>query len=713
MAIPRTRHILTLGNVPAEFLDSAASLWRADEVNQAMSPGQSVLLLVDQDGTGPAEYIKTLQDLDHHGIPVGIIPHARNSSSIGQLSRLLDEETIRVDLSRCRFRLTESPEANLPTAPYALRRARHDDPVSVAEDLDADLLVLQGHAGPVDAGFGKWLTLCSRPLHRSGHSPVFPCFGTDRCFRQELHGRSALSTAGLFNPADLTPSLLVIDGCGTLPAPGSIFRYETSIARSVMASRVRAAVLTHGVSAAPLSALIVFLGSLASGYTLGEAVREANQHGQASHSPTSIAGSSVAPWGVVGNPEVRVVGLPVREVPVRPARQGVECEVTAQHLDAQFGGIVSLVGLPQNSGPFDVTCHDRRWARGVLSPGGRAYLWLSGGGAPPRRKPEGNVTLSLSPRPAESTAPWRRRAKWIQVGKVLLGRMAETCAERGGPGDSLRTLVSLWDEVTGSVERVALAATPLRQQYLAPPLASLTAGLTARIRELDRTTARTVAAVAPTVGARVSRLWSPPWISQGPACVTEPCPCGCAIVGTVRRHPLWDLARVELRCPACGPVGDVPAHALPGPRGAMLLAPTVTGGPAQRAVRAGTTVTWRVRRQGGEDADGFVSASLFDPYRQHQVRVDVRSIEPLSTVDLAVEVPDDWPAGLSQAVIVVAAGGALAFLDFDLMVTSEVPRGVVGKISSQSAGPLAEGPARRSGAAELQAADGADGMPAL
>ncbi|MEU5208672.1 hypothetical protein [Streptomyces sp. NPDC020742] len=702
------RNILTLGRVPQELLNTAAALWRADTLNDPPSSGQSVLLLADQEGTAPAEYIRTLQAIDTAGSPVGIIPVSRNSPTREQLTRLLAQDTLRIDVARIRCRLTECPEANLPSAPPVLRRAGHDDPRSASADLDADLLVLQGHAGPVDAGFGRWLTLCSRARHRPDDAPVFPCFGTTRCFRQPSHGRTPHSTAGLVDPAALTCPLLILDGCGTFPVPGSVFRYEAGLARALMDSSVSAAVLTHGVSASPLSALITFLGTLADGHGLGTAVREANLHMHDVGSPTSLDGTAVAPWAVLGNPELKVVGLPLLRATLHPTETGAACALPTERLDPRYGGLVALDGLPARSGPFDLTCRDGRWARGALRADGRAHLWISGSDAPSTPATSRPVEVVLAPRPKDPTAAWRRRAAWIQANRALLGRMAETYAERGGAEDFLPTLISLWDDVSGAVERVAFAATPLRHPSLAPPLTSSTAPLTARIRELDRATARTLAAAVPVIGARLFRLWSPPWPSAGRAHVTEACSCGCPLAGDVRRHPLLGLARIGLRCPACGPVGDVCAQrsgaerygspqepgaegygsaqesgaeeygsaqesGAEGAEGAEGYVPTVLGGPRQRSVAAGATARWHIRRLSRERSDGFAGAALFDPFRQRQLVMDAAEVRPRSAVDLAVAIPEDWPPGLSQAVVVVTAGAELSFLDFDLMVTPGPP----------------------------------------
>lgn len=663
-----SRHILTLGEVSTAFLDAAVNIWQADRVNQSLVASDSVLILVAQESTGPAQYVRTLQEVDAERCSVGVIPISGDSSG-AYLKRLLGRDEIRIDFAKSRFRLTDCPEANLPCAPPVLRRAHQDDRSSVSRDLDvADLLVLQGHAGPVDGGFGRWLTFCSRHLYQPGKPPLFPCFGTDQCFRQALHGRAVASMDGLVDPAALRSPLVVLDGCGTLPVPGSLFRYETSIARSVMASQVRAAVMTHGVSATPLSVFVVFLAMLASGRTLGEAVREANQHGRDLMSPTSIEGAATAPWILVGNPEVKVLGIPLIETALRVNQDGLEFTLDERDIHPQTGAIVSLANAFEKDGAFDVACSDGRWARGALRRDGRAYMWVSGQRAHREYNAPTRVAVALSQRSPDPTSNWCHRSKWLQANRLLLDRMATVVTERSGNPDALRSLISLWADVGGAIEHVAFAAAPHRRQAIAPSLATWTGQLIDVIERLDRLAAATVAAAVPDAGARLYRLWSPPWFCRGPAQITELCSCGCPIAGDVLHHPVLDLARINLRCPACGPLGDVSARGNLDTLGSARFEPTVLGVPGGRCLVRDRAVLWPVRRLFDDQVTGFACAALFDPFRQRRVVTDAIAIPPRGRVDVPVAVPADWPEGLSQAVIVVTAGGEMSFLDFDVVV---------------------------------------------
>ena len=661
------RHILTRGRVQRAFLDAAANIWGADKVNQPLAPFESVLLLVDQETTAAPEYVQTLVELERQCCSVGVFPISNDSSTVACLERLLSEDTLEVEFSKSRFRLRNCEEANLDTAPPILRRARYDDKDSVSEDLEtADLLVLQGHAGPVDGGFGRWLTLCSRHLHQPGRSPLYSCFGTERCFRQALHGRTTTSLDGLVDPTTLRSPLLVLAGCGTLPIPGSLFRYETSIARSIMASKVRAAVMTHGVSATPLSVFIVFIAMLARGYTLGEAVREANHHGQDLTSPSSSEGLAAGCWIVLGNPEIKVLGLQLLETLLRSSGGNSEFNLNENDVPAQTGRIVSLAQIPRAEGKFDLVSSDGRWIRGASHRDGRAYVWVSGRETRSESVPS-PVVIALPRRPPDPVYDWRRMSLWLQTNRVWLERMATVVAERNGDDGPLRSLITLWDNVSGTIEHLAFASSG-EPQTIAPPLAMLAEPLIQRIAQLDRVTALTVASAVPVVGARLFRLWSPTWPSDGYAQITERCSCGCCIIGNVRRHVILGLVRVYLLCPACGPLGDVSASCTANALGAIEVTPAVMGVPKERLVARGATMKSPVQRRCNEPFQGFACAALFDSFRERRVVTETYGIPPLTVVDVPIMIPNDWPEGLSHVAVVVVIGGQISLLDFDIVV---------------------------------------------
>jgi hypothetical protein len=115
------------------------------------------------------------------------------------------------------------------------------------------------------------------------------------------------------------------------------------------------------------------------------------------------------------------------------------------------------------------------------------------------------------------------------------------------------------------------------------------------------------------------------------------------------------------------------------------VAPTVIGMPPDRFVERGHTVEWPVRRLRGDHVTGFACAALLDPFRQRHVVTDAFRIGPLARVDVPLTIPDDWPEGLGQAVIVVTAGGEMSFLDFDVFVRSRERAGRGADAPSRSA----------------------------
>jgi hypothetical protein len=667
-----TRHIITLGAVDNRILDAVVSSWRADKIGGPLCSSESVLILIDQENAAPAEYVQALQDVDILSCPVGVLPISRDSASLSSLKRLVEHDIVQIDFEKSRFRLSSPSEGNLPSAPFVLRRGLQDDQLSVSQDLkNADFLVLQGHAGSVDAGFGPWLTLCSRHLYKSGTLPLFPCFGTDDCFRQELHGRPVTSAEGLVDPTTLQTPLLIVDGCGTFPLPGSLYNFDTSIVRSIMASEVRAAIMTHGVSATPLSAFVLFMAMLARGRTLGEAVREANHHQKKLGCPSSIDGRGVAPWILIGNPEAKVSGLPLVETAFKRHDDGIEFTLDARDVPVQTGTLVALVNVFDKDGPFDITCSEGCWARGTLHRDGCAYIWVSVQ-ATGQDSVQSRVMVNMSRRPPDPASQWRERFKWFQANRGWLDRLASLVAKRSGDAEVLRSVISLRNQIGTAIEQVAFATAPYRPQVISPPLAISTLGLARTMEQIDCRTAEVIGNVLRFAGARLSYLWSPTWLESGSVRLADLCSCGCPIIGQLRRHPILELVRMELSCPACSLLGDVASRSIVNAPGSQTFEPIITGTLKERIPTRGTTINWSLLRHCDEQIEGFACAALFDPFRKRQVVTDVVNVPPLARLEVPMKIPNDWPEGLSWAAMIVTIGGTVSLLGFDIIVSKEL-----------------------------------------
>lgn len=639
-----TRQLLTVGHIERSIVDAAVATWQADTVDGPLLPSEPVVLLAGTTA-GAAEYMGTLARIDEAGCPLGILPIG-SSTAVADVRRLLGNDTLRVDFERVLFRLVTSPEANAIGLPSILARAMYDDAESVANDLErADVLVLQGHAGPIDGGMGRNLILCSRERYSSGPR-FFPCFGSNECFRQPSFGRPMTSREGLHDPEKFRVPLIVLDGCNTIPTPGSLFDYETSIARSLIQSRMSAAIMTHGASATPISAFVLFLAMLARGRTLGLTIRDVNRHRRELASPSFVAGTA-GTWALIGNPELTITGIPLQAA--QPLGDG-SFAMQARAESARATG--TLLELPGDSVAVDVACRDGRWARGV-SYAGRSYVWIAGAG---------ETTFRLDRRGADATRRWRDTAAWLVAGRSWLGGLVAALHEKGGDAESIESLCSLLAELAPPIELAAFAVRD-RAASIMPAVATSTTTLARTIDHLDRFAAVTIAAAIPTAGPRLVRLWSPRWIAGGPAAIATSCECGAPIAGIVQCHAYLDVSRIELGCPACGPLGDVVARRTED--GGYL--PAFSGGPPSRRVGRGVVRACRIETHEPHDTSGHVAVTLFDATRRRALMAEPVALDA-RVLDLSLEIPDDWPAGLSHVAVVIVRSLALSFVDFDISV---------------------------------------------
>jgi hypothetical protein len=665
---------MTLGRVPRALVDAAAEAWRADIINGPPGASQSVLLLVDQEGCGAAEYLDALRVIDQLDGRVGVVPIDGQSLGLASLSRFFHDDPIEVDLATSAFRLQFCADAKVTGAPPILNRAAFDDEASSAADLaNAGLLCLQGHSNPVDGGFGRWLTFCSRHLHVPGASPLFPCFVTDRCFRQSVNRRPFASAEGLVNPTTLRTPLLVLDGCSTMTVPTALFSYATSLARSLVASEVRAAVMTHGVTATPLSAFIVFLAMLAKGESLGHAVRETNRHIIQLGRPNALGGAGAGPWIVLGNPEVRVLGLSLLEATPQGG-DGCSFVLDSTSVPAPTGALVSLPGVALRGERLAFTTSDGRWARGAIDADSRAYLWIAGTPDVAEAANRARATLRISLRPLSTTVRpnWQRTASAISANQEFLDRLASTVAERGGDATAVQSLNKAWVDTIPSIATTAAASPSIHDLSPATPERSR---LVERLEVLSQYTVSAIAAAVQAAGvAKVFQLWPPTWLPDASVPLQEPCSCGAPIIGIARRHALWDSVRILLSCPGCGPIGDVAAQPQDPAESAKATTPSVMGIPRTlRAVR-GNTMQWPIRRLGSDPAPGFASAVFIDAFRQRHLVTDVHHLAPGGSTDVPIAIPTDWPEGVSAGVIVVAVGANLSFFTFDLVISAAPAR---------------------------------------
>jgi hypothetical protein len=664
-----TRHLLTLGAVASSSVSIARESWRASRLNQRLRPDDSVLILFDPDTTPAARYVETLVAIERQRLPFGVLPVGRSMHDDAALTRRLGVDTLAITFEQARFQMMLADEATEPLAPPIVRRVA-DSPQLAQQLREARLLYLQGHSGPVDAAFGRWFYLCSRDLYESG-TPFYPCFGTDRCFRQYALGRPATSREGLVDPRTLGAELAVLDGCSTLTVPGSLFPYRTSLGRAIVESQVRVAVLTLGANAMPFSGVVMFVALLAEGYTVGEAVRQANRHAHDSRAPTSIVASGVAPWIVVGNPESRVTGLRLLAPPLEPTEDGFRFDLHDADVPAETGAIVRLHPLPSPRGTLDVLGAGDRWVYGALHGEDTAYVWASRSQLEVDGAHQRHAEVRLTRRSLDRTPDWRSLFAALHADSGWLEALANLVKLYDGDSGPLRTLAASARDLIPRVEDAAATAIASRPGSVEPPLSDRTAAAVSELTRFDRTAADVVARGLAAVRIRTYNLWSPPLTDLATVAFAHECCCGAPVTANVLEHATVVMTRLVLSCPGCGAIAHVAScPTLPGAPVAEIR-PAVVGFPLSRHAAPGDTLCLPVQRIDDEPLCGFGCSAIIDQFRECSRVTEASPVEPACDTSIVLVIPEDWPLGLAQVVTVVAVGGALSFLDFDLLVTDD------------------------------------------
>ena len=658
------RNLLTLTGVSPSFVDRVAQAWRPDAINGRIEAGQTALLVYNAAHCSSAEFMHALERADSLDVALGVWPAYAGDDHNGDRPHALDQSRLSLDMAACRFRLSTSAHGRDAAAPWQLRRSSLGEAERLDDLKNAGLLFLQGHAGPMDGAFGRGLTLCARDLHRSDRPALFPCVESGRCFRQPPQGRDETSREGLIDPRDILAPLVVLDGCGSFPVPGSIFPYDQSLLRGLLTgARTGPCVISLGVSSTPMSAIVLFMALLAKGLPLGRVVREVNLHRTGCNSPSSSRGGGVGPWILVGNPDTVVQGLSLS------SPEALEDEHGGQQALVRTGEESILLSLPAgHDGPLDLICTPHRWAYGAMDRTGNRYVWL---GAPDRSArdeeqavPEDTTPessrLLLVPRDMQAASRWRETALWLREGNAWLEGLRTFVEGRVPDTMPLSQLVSVRAALAQSAESLACAATQ-RSLEIAPSLDALSAPLADAIGKTDLATAAAVAHYGTWTGARLTHLWAPPWHHVETRPLGRACSCGCEIMVHYRRHPLVDLVRGELSCPACSQIGDVAADGA----GALLAHASIVN---RQPWRDGT-LQWNVTDflpQPGKE--GAACASLFDPYRRHRLIGAAQALTRGNELQLSQAIPSDWPEGMCWAILAVLSGASISMFVFEVNV---------------------------------------------
>jgi hypothetical protein len=649
------RHIVTLGDVAPAICDHVVDSWGAVKVNGALTRDDKLLVLYSPDMTSPSDFLGIVAQAGGLGVAFGAVPIYPDDGD--SFRRFLSDDDVVLSLADCRFRLDGASITNDDRAPSILTRTLAPGPADIANDIaTARLLFMQGHSGPADGSFGRNLTLCSRPVHRAAMPVFFPCAQSDACFRQN----PMQAEIALVDAQSLMSPIVILDGCGTFPVPGSIYRYEQSILRSlVRGGQVRAAILSIGISATPPATIVLLMALLAAGVTLGEAVLRCNRLRSQAGSPSSLAGGDAAPWVLVGNPDLKATGLEIGEARILANGLGRFVVEIDDASPSATGRLAMAAGVDVRC-PLEIVKDTAQWTLGACEADGTVYFWTNGMGAD-RPAP---IRIGLAPADPDASARWREHLAWLRAGTAWLDGLGRVIEGRGGDAAPVRSLIALRSDFAQSVEMAVYAAAPRSTAEILPALAKVAPSLTEASLQIDKATARIVAAAIPAAGARLSHLWNPSWHHAGTADLATVCNCGSTMAGHTRRHPLLAIERIEISCPACSLVGDVSAL------------PRAAGNPAvgvaeaqidQRVATPGSDFGWMVRRGDSLDAPAFACGTLFDPFRVHKMTSDTIAVGGDPAL-VCLPIGADWPQGLSWTTLVLTTRGQISLFAFDVVV---------------------------------------------
>jgi hypothetical protein len=544
---------------------------------------------------------------------------------------------------------------------------------------EQDVLLISGHANPLDAALGRTGGLCARAGSTGSQEPagVFPCFADGRCFRQPMMGRRPEDTDGLIGITASSARVLMLSGCSVAapgrswadPARGLAYQCQ-SVARA-------ASIITNSVVLERLEFDLLALALIADGLRLGEVVRELNRIRGDVHGHCSSYGAGAGPMTLFGNPALRLTGFGVHLVEARSRDDGrrLRVEIPRSVLSDEGEALVKFALPPSSEPPYLISRRSESdvWYRGIWYPGRDAthvYVWVYGAqrhGTPAAESLAGIVleVETAQDNPAEAV---RRAAEamLVQIPYWVVG--AEEFDQRATPADGEG--YRLPSAALGLVTRMLSAA--VRTLSLPPGLLleeeSVRQACTAvwsQISAISEQQLRWLAAVVFDRGSNLMGLWEDHFLRQSVVVSAHACTCGCVIRGQHYRFSGTGLLnRVNYQCPACGPVGeDDGSEPI-----ALLSIPA--------AVAAGEPLTVQISGSAPADSAACVRAValLESPFHDREMRSPVArdTLQPgsASQYELTVPVPDDLTPGSYAIAVVAVVNGSATILRRMVQVTA-------------------------------------------
>lgn len=442
---------------------------------------------------------------------------------------------------------------------------------SVPEDAarlhqPCDLLVLSGHANPLDAAFGRGQALCARA--GVGEAPVgssvFPCFASGECFRQPRMQREVGDARGLMSLRDVQARVVALVGCHMVALGGSWFDPAASLAYQCQQSAATAVFATLGLSIERLELNFLLMALLSEGRSFGEVARELNRVRLDLHRHATCLPDHVGPFLVLGNPCLRFAraGVVTREARWT-SRRSFEIDLDGIELDRRRGAFVR-VDLPPMDPPF---LHlratpDGVWCRGALLQRGERdalYLWL---GAPPERdsRLRGALQVDTGEDPSAPTVrAVQSYARQLPFWMVTL----DSFREDSGEGTDCAAMLGATLELLPSVARhLSLAANMIRSRpgVLADErrMQTLNGAVMAQAGAVAQAMLACLVEICASFGTMHSGGWENSFERIGVAGPLDTCSCGAAPVWGQRSHFMGSasLERAEYQCARCGAVGE-------------------------------------------------------------------------------------------------------------------------------------------------------------
>ncbi|MEO7261940.1 MAG: hypothetical protein ABI047_11905 [Jatrophihabitantaceae bacterium] len=587
--------------------------------------------------------------------------------------RLVLLRSLLVTQLRCQGRFALLSGSYTPTSVAGPSTLHDAGSTAATEQLgrEQDLLLISGHANPLDAALGMTGGLCARAGSTVSEESagVFPCFVDGRCFRQPMMGRQPDDGDGLIGVAASHARVLVLSGC-SVAAPGRSWVDPTrGLAYQCQSVARAASIITNSVVLERLEFDLLAIALIADGRAVGDVVQGLNRSRGQVHGHCSSYGAGAGPMTLFGNPRLRLSGFSVHEAEVRGRDEGrrLRVDIPRSVLSDAGEALVKFALPPSSTPPYLILRRSDSdvWCRGIWYSDLDAtyvYAWVHGPQqhSTPATQPPADIVLEVETTQHNPADAVRRAAEAVlaQIPFWVVG--AEDFDQRAVTADA--DGYQLPSAALGLVTRMLSAA--VRTLSLSPGLLleedsvrQACAAVWAQIGAISEQQLRWLAAVVFDRGSNLMGMWEDHFTRQSVVVSAHACTCGCVVRGQRYGFPGSGLLnRVNYQCPACGPVGEDDGSGLL----SLLSMPTV--------VAAGEPLTVMISASAPADSAACLRAValLESPFHDREMRSSVvrDTLQPgvVHRHELTVEVPDDLTPGIYVFAVVAVLNGSATIL---------------------------------------------------